>query len=126
MSQYLSSQRKPESGAEIEKASCASSGVLARIKLAKGTTAKDEDVLDDDPHAIATLYNLLSPWATTNRTAVGDAFISSVTAAYNVLDNSMKFIGSVNHAARKFPIMHFLSRELYNKGDLICTFRRDS
>ena len=118
---YISIDRKPESGLEVQNAACGESGIMIQLKLVKGE--KDDDYSDNEanqdnvPHGAKVLLKLLSPWINTQRIVCADSYFASVTAAELLYVNGLKFIGVVKTATQKFPMAHLAAHELENRGD---------
>lgn len=123
---YVSLDRKPENGAEIQNVACARSGVMLRLKLVKGTQVDNNDAEDEIvPHGGMILYNLLLPWRGTGRLAVGDAYFASVATAHKLLSIDFKFIGTVKQCYRRFPMKVLSEQELQSRGSFCSMIHKD-
>jgi Transposase IS4 len=79
---YVSIDRKPENGCEIQNAACGRSGIMLNIRLV--TTAVDEaqwtDKIGDTElgHGTAILSRLVQPWAGTGRIVCADSYLPAL------------------------------------------------
>lgn len=124
---YVSLERKPEDGAEIQNVSCARSGVMLRLKLVKGSTSENNDTEDEDvSHGGMVLYNLLLTWRGTRRLAVGDAYFVSVPTAQKLLSIDFRLFGTVKQCSRMFPMKTLSEQELQSRGSFRYVIHKDS
>ena len=124
---FVSMERKPEDGCEIQNCCCGRTGIMIQLKLVK--TKLEQDSLDNDEedeiennnntlnHGTQVLLKLVKPWFHTNRVVCADSYFASVQTARELLRVNTKFIGVVKTATREFPMAHLSSRELGERGD---------
>jgi len=121
---YVAIDRKPENGCEIQNAACGRSGIMLNLRIVK-TAAEDATNLheqdgndsDDLPHGGVILKKLVLPWAQSDRIVCADSYFASVTAAKELMNIGLRFIGVVKTATRKFPMAYLSSLELQARGD---------
>ena len=74
---YVSIDRKPENGCEIQNACCGRSSVMMRIKLEKNAEEELTHTIPDAEtvllHGTRVLLYLIAPWTYSSRTVVGDS-----------------------------------------------------
>ena len=83
---YVSIDRKPENGCEIQNVACARSGVMLHLKVVKSANHATEEQESNDsteqeeavPHGGRVLMDLISQWYHTTRTVVADSYFASV------------------------------------------------
>ena len=125
---FVSMERKPEDGCEIQNSCCGRTGIMIQLKLVK--TKLEEESLEEDNnnnnnnntnntlnHGTQVLLKLVQPWFHTNRVVCADSYFASVQTAKELLRVNMKFIGVVKTATREYPMPHLTSRELGERGD---------
>ena len=115
---YVSIDRKPESGCEIQNAACGISGVMLRLLLV--TSEEDSDLSliereDGIPHGTHILKYLTLPWANSGRGVCADSYFASVTSAEELMKIGLRFIGVVKTATKKFPMQYLSSIELLER-----------
>jgi len=119
---YVSIDRKPENGCEIQNAACERSGIMLRLHLVT-TTADQHAHLSADKsrllHGTAVLHRLVGPWAGTGRIVCADSHFASVEAALSLKAAGLRFIGVVKTAHRRFPMASLAARELGERGDWV-------
>jgi hypothetical protein len=117
---YVSMDRKPDSGCEIQNSACGESGVMLHLKIAKTAEEEDHHSRMDDTgllHGTSVLKYLVEPWAFSEQIVCADSYFASVGAALELQRIGLCFIGVVKTATHQFP-MHYLSRvELQQRGD---------
>jgi hypothetical protein len=95
---FISMDRKPEDGCEIQNAACGRTGIMIRLKLVKTVreahTEQGEDV-EGLNHGTKVLLQLVKPWYHSNRVIVADSYFASVECAEELLKRNLKFIGVV-------------------------------
>lgn len=120
---YVSIDRKPENGCEIQSAACGQSGIMIRLKLVK--TAEEDNrqqpiTAEDDQgllHGALVMKELVLPWLHTDRIVCGDSYFASVPAAQMLSRHGTRFIGVVKTATRQYPMTHLSQVELQDRGD---------
>ena len=122
--QYVTIDRKPESGCESQNAACGRIGVILRLKLVKGIDLVGEEDNDDKQnnessllHGTQVLKTVVSPWFGSNRIVCADSYFASVGAAKELYRNGLRFIGVVKTATRGFPKIFLTTVELNQRGD---------
>ena len=90
---YVSIDRKPEDGCEIQNACCAETGIMCRLKIVKTSEESDRIVIEAtnndeerQPRAqpnvgTRVVLELTEPWHSTNRIICADSAFSSVNTA---------------------------------------------
>lgn len=107
---YVSLDRKPESGCEIQNAACGRSGIMIGLEIVKSKADTAEKLYEDlMNHGPAVIRRLTAPWAGTNRIVCADSYFSSVATAEELSKVNLRFIGVVKTATKGFP-MQFLSQ----------------
>ena len=109
---YVSIDRKPEAGCEIQNAACASSGIIPRLELV--TTAK-KAFEGDKNHGTAMLHRLIC----------ADSCFYSVESAKWLKILRLRFTGVVQAATRKYPMAHLGALEMEGRGDMMCLCSTD-
>ena len=126
---YVSIDRKPESGCEIQNAACGVSGVMLRLLLVKSEEDSDLSTLEREdgiPHGTHILKYLTLPWANSRRGACADSYFASVTSAEELMKIGLRFIGVVKTATKKFPMQYLSSLELLEgRGQYVGVTRKD-
>eukprot|EP00171_Calliarthron_tuberculosum_P006804 IDg6804t1 len=110
----------------MSKCACGRSKIMMRLKLVK--TAEGEDAmttLDSDgvPHGALVLRQLVQPWKRSQRVVCADSYFASVFATEYLRSISLRFIGVVKTATRRYPMKALAAIELQNRGDrkgLVC------
>ncbi len=121
-----------ENGCEIQNAACGRSGVMLRLKLAKGIDLVGEDENNDEPnkssliHGTQVLKSIVSPWFGSNYIVCADSYFASVGAAKELYRNGLSFIGVVKSAAKGFPKSYLTSVELNQRGRDFLALASDS
>jgi hypothetical protein len=117
---YVSIDRKPDSGCEIQNSAGGESGVMHHLKIVKTAEEEDHHSRMDDTgllHSTSMLKYLVEPWAFSEWIVCADSYFACVGAALELRRIGLCFIGVVKTATRQFP-MHYLSRvELQQRGD---------
>jgi Transposase IS4 len=120
-SAYISIDRKPEDGCEIQNAACGCSGVMIQLKLVKSPEAeanRNSRASGESGTAPASaglthggkvLKELVLPWASSGRLVCADSYFASVATADALLHIGLKFIGVIKTATKKYP-MDWLGR----------------
>jgi Transposase IS4 len=122
---FVSMDRKPEDGCEIQNAACGRTGIMCRLKVVKTTReSRDEENEEDEAgalrglnHGTKVLLKLTSPWWMSNRVVVADSYFASVECAKELIRRHLKFIGVVKTSHREFPLQHLQQVELSERGD---------
>jgi len=120
---FISMERKPEDGCEIQNVCCARSKIMMQIKVVAhedaAATEADGNADDDGvPHAVQVMKQLMNPWLHDGeRIICGDSYFASVRAARHMMEYGIRFIGVVKNATREFPMQHLSSLELNGRGD---------
>jgi Transposase IS4 len=121
---YVTMDRKPESGCEIQNAECGRSGVMIRLKLVKTATEEASNHQDEEestsslPHGAQVLRCLVSPWANVDHVVCMDSYFASVAAALEMKSIGLRFIGVVLTAPRRrFPMAYLQGLEPQKRGD---------
>ena len=104
---YVSIDRKPENGCEIQSAACGCGGIMLHLHLV--TIAAEENASRTAAeslmlHGTAVLQRLLIPWAWSDRIVFADSYFGSVQGALSLKEASMRFIGVVKTAHNRFPL----------------------
>jgi Transposase IS4 len=105
--QYISMDRKPENGCEIQNAACGRSGVMLKLKLVKSAESENATVqvyVRDLPHETVVLKDLVYPWSMSERIVCADSYFASVSAAEELRKMGLRLIGVVKDATRRFPM----------------------
>ena len=63
-------------------------------------------------HGCNVLYELVKPFANTDRVVVADSYFASVSAAIRLKQIGLRFIGVVKTATKEYPMNHLGSIEL--------------
>jgi hypothetical protein len=119
--QYISIDRKPENGCEIQNAACGRSGIMMQLKLVK--TAEEEDEAHQNTgtdglmHGTSVLKQLVLPWANLQRIVCADSYFASVPTVHEMTRIGLRFIGVVKTATRQFPMAYLNRIELSVRGD---------
>ena len=97
----------------------------------KGVKQEDDylDTETDDKstsllHGVKVLKESISPWSGSSCFVYGDSYFTSVQVAEVLYQESLKFIGVVKTATRKYEMTHFQAIELQKRGDRIGLVRR--
>jgi Transposase IS4 len=123
---YVSIDRKPDSGCEIQTSCCGRSGVMLRLRIVKTTKEEqaleriwnDEEQTDEDElHGTKILKYLVEPWFYRPRLVCADSYFASVASAEALLQFNLRFIGVVKTATRRFPYQFLHEKELTGRGD---------
>jgi len=89
----------------------------SQIAIANHSTNREEDLTGH--HGCDVLYELVKPWANTNRLVVADSFFASVTTAIKLKSAGLRFIGVVKTATKGYPMGYLGTAELMDgKGDM--------
>ena len=120
--QYISIDRKPENGCEIQNAACGRSGVMMQLRLVKSQVHEENNaagVVDDVglPHGASILKKLVLPWAQTDRIVCADSYFASVATAAEMKRIGLRFIGVVKTATRQYPMAYLSRLELTERGE---------
>lgn len=118
---YISIDRKPENGCELQTAACGTSGIMLRMEVV--TTAEDESKRPYEDlynHGTAVLRRLVEPWAHSGRHVVADSYFSSVQSAKMMLDAGLQYTGVVKTATREYPMQALSTYVLAGRGEHIC------
>ena len=110
---YVSIDRKPKNGCEIQNAYCGKSTIMMGHKLVK---TSEEELTHTVPDAetgliygTRILLFLIVRWTYSMQTVAGDSYFPSVGAAEELKKLKMQLIGVVKTSTRRFPIS-YLSR----------------
>ncbi len=119
---YVSIDRKPDNGCEIQNLCCAKSGVMLRLRLVKSAEeekAAAQELMSDENttqqqdnsmlHGTKICLELVSNYFWSKRVVCGDSYFASVGCAEELLKYDLRFIGVVKTATKKFP-MNYLNR----------------
>ena len=118
--QYITIDRKPENGCEIQNSACGRSHIMMHIKLVKTAEAADAMGIEDTSgvlHGALVLKQLVQPWRMTGRIVRADSYFSSVFAAEYLSAAGLRFIGVVKTATRRSPMAALSQIELQRRGD---------
>jgi len=89
----------------------------SQIAIANHSTNREEDLTGH--HGCDVLYELVKPWANTNRLVVADSFFASVTTAIKLKSAGLRFIGVVKTATKGYPMQYLGNVALMEgKGDM--------
>jgi hypothetical protein len=125
---YVSMDRKPEDGCEIQDAACGRTGVMIRLKLVKSSREDhhdDEEVDGTLNHGTKILLKLVQPWFNTDRVICADSYFASVQTAKELLRVGLKFIGVVKTATREYPTTLLQGKEMGERGDRYGVLSKD-
>ena len=105
---------KPDNSCKIQNAACGQSEVMLQLNLVKTANKMANKVANRDGnnntlHGTQVLTNLVSPWYNTNCVVCADLDFASVGCALEMTRNSLRFIGVIKTATRKYP-MQWLSQ----------------
>jgi hypothetical protein len=116
---YVSIDRKPEDGCEIQSCCCGESGIMIRLRLVKssGEEASEDEEETGVLHGTQVLRSLVLPWSNSNRIICGDSYFASVGACEEMNRIGLQFIGVVKQATKRFPMGYLSNLELSNRGD---------
>jgi len=118
---YVSIDRKPENGCEIQDLCDGKSKIMVRLKLVKGQLDNErmqrEDSDDTGLHGTRVLKELVKPWKDSGRLVVGDSYFASVPACIDLYKWGLRFIGVVKTATKQFPQAYLSRVELPTRGD---------
>jgi Transposase IS4 len=118
--QYISIDRKPENGCEIQNAACGCSGVMLKLKLVKSAESENATVQLDErdlPHGTVVLKDLVYPCSLSDRMFCADSYFALVSAAEELRKMGLRFIGVVKNATRRFPMKALGHMELEKRED---------
>ena len=125
---YVSMDRKPEDGCEIQNAACGRTGIMLQLRLVKGGNSHE----DDDAEVGGALNNgtklvlkLTMPWWRTDRVVCADSYFASVQTAKELLKKGLRFVGVVKTATSEYPMAHLQSQELEERGDRYALLTKD-
>jgi len=119
---YVTIDRKPENGCEIQNAACGRSGVMLRLSILTSaehrqhTATRENDGLS---HRTEVLKKLVAPWAGTRRVVCADSYFASVTAAQELLAIGLRFMGVVKTATHSYPMGALSVLPLEARGELV-------
>lgn len=122
---YVSLERKPEAGCEIQNSACGESGVLLKLKLVKAISEDSHTLSDNLQHGTSILCELVEPWNNTNRIVCADSYFASVHTAEVLIEKGLKFIGVVKNCTRKFPLSYLSSVEATGRFQHVSMVRRN-
>ena len=89
---FISIERKPEDGCEVQNLECAESGIMLRIEIITGATDKNEKAFEGGcNHGTAVLKRLVSPWVCSDRVICADSYFESVQSAVHLLQLGLRF-----------------------------------
>ena len=112
---FVSIERKPEDGCEVQNLASAESAIMPRIEIVTGATDKNERALEGSfNHLIAVLKRLVGPWVYADLFICADSYFASVQSEIQLLKLGLCFIWMVMTARRAFA-MHFL-RQVESDG----------
>lgn len=114
---YVSLDRKPEDGYEVQNIACGDRGIILKLELV--STAADvakRSYEGSVNHGTAVLKRLTEPWRQSNRIICADSYFASVEAALAMLNIALKVIGVVKTATRGFPMKHLSEIEMPGSG----------
>ena len=93
---------------------------MMRLRIVK--SAKDEEGQQDErdnlPHGTKLLKELVMPWANTDRIVCADSYFAAVSAAEELWERGLRFIGVIKTATRKFLMAYLSNIEFQNWGDM--------
>jgi Transposase IS4 len=122
---FVSMDRKPEDGCEIQNTACGKTGIMCQLKLVKTSREAHEEERQEDEtgafaglnHGTKVLLKLTRPWWMSNRVVVADSYFASVECAKELLRRGMKFAGVVKTSHREFPLQHLQQVEMGERGE---------
>ena len=112
---YVTIDRKPESGCEIQNAACGVSGVMLRLLLVKSEEHSELHTQENEEgiaHGTQILKYLTLPWANSNRGVCADSYFASVSSAEELMNIGLRFIGVVKTATKKYPMRYLSGKEM--------------
>jgi len=126
---YVTIDRKPENGCEIQNAACGQSGIM--LRLHRVTTSADptrQHVRGREPGAAwhSRFTALFGPWAGSDRIACADSYFSSVEAALALKGTGLRLIGVVKTTHRRLPMASLAARELRGRGSWVSMVPTDT
>ena len=80
---YVTIDRKPDNGEDIQNSTCGRSGIMMRFRIANSAN-NEEDQLDDRdnlPHVTKVMKELVMPWYNRSRIVCADSYFASVPDA---------------------------------------------
>ena len=80
---YVTIDRNPENGAEIQNSACGRSEIIMRLRIVKYENNEEEQQDDRNnlPHGTKVLKELVMPWDNTDSIVCADSYFTSVPAA---------------------------------------------
>jgi hypothetical protein len=75
--QYVTNDRKPENGCEIQNGACGMRGVMLRLKLVQGADLPGSEEVqfgNNSLHGSNVLKHIVSPWFGSNRIVCADSY----------------------------------------------------
>ena len=109
---YISIDRKPENGFEIQNSACGKSGVMLRLLIVKSAEDSDLHTLDNYEgisHGNSILNHLCLTWVNTRRGVCADSYFASVSSAEELMKTGLRFIGVFKTATKQLPMTYLSS-----------------
>jgi Transposase IS4 len=100
---------------------------LKVVKTAEEEASNQEEADNEDdhlPHGAQVLKYLVLPWANSDRVICADSYFASVTAALEMKQIGLRFIGVIKTATRRFPMAYLQGLELEKRGDRTALIKR--
>ena len=125
---YVSIDRKPDSGCEIQDSCCGVTGILCQLLVVKSESNEEGNGMDNQDQTsnpitnkkgINAVFRLTEPWHRSGRTVVGDSAFSSVGTCVQLNKVNMGYIGMVKQATKYFPMKPLQHVILPHKGNYI-------
>jgi Transposase IS4 len=117
---YVTIDRKPENGCEIQNAACGKTGIMMELHVVKGPAEERLELENDDKdlgHGCKIMLHLLQYWSSAKCQIVcADSYFASVQAACRLFDLNFRFIGVIKTATKLFPKAYLGKVELPIRG----------
>ena len=124
---YVSMDRKPDSGLEVQDACCVDSNIMIQIKVVD--RAEEEERREKEKnlppsytdlnHGTKVLLELLEPWKKKEKLVLADSYFASVQAAMVLKSEpwGLDFIGNVKTCTQQFPMKYLDGIVMGRRGD---------
>ena len=125
---YVSIDRNPENGCEIQNICCGRSGVMLKLKLVN--TSEEESTSSSVTHSgllhgTKLFLGLVEGYVNTNRIICADSYFASVEVCVELKKIGLRFIGVVKNSHSKFPMSYLSHVELKERGDISFLVSKD-
>lgn len=122
---YVSIDRKPESGCEVQNVCCGTSGIMLKLHLVTGEQPESDNTAPLS-HTVQLVKSLVEPWAHTGRIVCADSYFSSFETSKELLSMGLYYTGVVKNATRCYPMAQLSSCVMRNRGDTISYTHKDT